>query len=64
VFESATDLLDDLRWHWGDAYLIYQAGFDDWVAKRRDDGAQLRAKSSAGLHAAIIADYTAHPVSR
>jgi hypothetical protein len=55
--------LDDLRWHWGDAYLIDMFG-SRWVAQRRDSRATLSAASSADLLEKIRADYASHPVGR
>ena len=56
--------LDELRWHWGEAYLIDYLGEWRWVAQRRDTGATLRAESPHELRDLIVEDYTAHPVSR
>ena len=56
--------LDELRWHWGSAYLISFFEPDTWVAQRRDDRSVLRSDSPADLREKIVADYTAHPVSR
>lgn len=56
--------LDELRWHWGGAYLIDYPEPGVWMAQRRDDRSTLRADSAAGLFEAIRADYAAHPVSR
>jgi len=56
--------LDELRWHWGDAYLISFFEPDIWVAQRRDDRSVLRSDSPADLREKIVTDYTAHPVSR
>ena len=56
--------LDELRWHWGGAYLISFFEPDNWVAQRRDNRQTLRADSPADLREKIVADYTAHPVSR
>lgn len=56
--------LDDLRWHWGDAYLISFFEPDVWVAQRRDNGETLRADNPVDLRERITADYTAAPVSR
>ncbi len=56
--------LDELRWHWGGAYLISFFEPDKWVAQRRDNRETLRADSPADLREKITADYTAHPVSR
>jgi hypothetical protein len=56
--------LDDLRWHWGDAYLIHCFGLGTWVAQRRDSHATMGAKGPDELRDKIAADYRAHPVSR
>jgi len=57
--------LDDLRYHWGDAYLIeYFETAGKWVAQRRDSHATMSADSPVDLREKITADYTAQPVSR
>ncbi len=57
--------LDDLRWHYGEAYLIeYFPGPDRWVAQRRDSHATISTGSPDGLLDLIRADYAAHPVPR
>ena len=56
--------LDELRWHWGGAYLISFFEPDNWIAQRRDDHATLRADNPVDLREKIVADYTAHPASR
>jgi hypothetical protein len=56
--------LDDLRWHWGDAYLIHCFGLGRWVAQRRDSHATMGAEGPDELRDKIAADYRAHPVSR
>jgi hypothetical protein len=56
--------LDDLRWHWGGAYLISFSGPGGWVAQRRDNRETLRADSPGELLDRIRADYATHPVSR
>ena len=57
--------LEELRWHWGDAYLI---GHDDergWWAGRRDQiGVFMTAAGPEELWSAIHADYAAKPVPR
>jgi len=53
--------LADLRWHWGEAYLI-RGRIGYWRAERRDDGRTLTADDPEKLRQAIIADYTAKPV--
>jgi len=55
--------LDELRWHWGEAYLIDLIG-SRWIAQRRDSHATIRADSADALLDLIRADYAAHPVSR
>jgi hypothetical protein len=56
--------LDDLRWHWGEAYLIHHLGPDVWVAQRRDSRATIGAEDPETLRERITADYTASPVGR
>ena len=55
--------LDDLRWHFGEAYLIEQAD-GRWIAQRKDSHATMSAGSPDQLLGLIRADYTAHPVPR
>lgn len=57
-------LLDELRWHWGDAYLIHFFEPGTWVAQRRDSHETMSADSPVALRGKITADYTARPVSR
>jgi hypothetical protein len=57
------DELDELRWHWGDAYAINWLG-STWLAQRRDTGATLTADTPEALHERIKGDYTASPVPR
>lgn len=59
-FEAA---LEELEWHWGEAYAITCIG-ERWLAQRRDNGATLRAGSPDALRDLIIADYTAKKVPR
>ena len=56
--------LDDLRWHWGGAYVIGRVGADLLLAQRRDDRKVLRAADPAKLLELIRADYAERPVSR
>lgn len=57
--------LDDLRWHWGEAYLIeYFETAGKWVAQRRDSHATMSADGPAGLLDLIREDYRKHQVSR
>lgn len=53
--------LDNLSWHWGEAYdiAVTRAG---WVAKRLDNGDALVAPGPDELRAAMTADYAACPV--
>jgi hypothetical protein len=62
VTDRAADL-DDLRWHYGEAYLIELLG-GRWVAQRRDSHATVSAGSPDQLLGLIRADYAAHPVPR
>jgi hypothetical protein len=52
-----TTPLGDLRWHWGDAYII-NGTVRTWLAERRDNRRVLRADDPAKLRQVIIADYT------
>jgi hypothetical protein len=55
--------LDELRFHWGDAYRIdYRLG--QFRAERRDDGSAVRAATAEALLAEIRDDYAANPVGR
>ena len=56
--------LDELRWHWGDAYVLEYFGGATWVAQRRDSHSTLGAKTAPELLDKIRADYLSHPVSR
>jgi hypothetical protein len=55
--------LNDLDYHWGEAYdlAVTRAG---WVAKRRDNNRALVGESPEELRALILADDTAWPVAR
>ena len=55
--------LDELRWHWGEAYLVHHLG-GRWVAQRRDSRETISAGTAAGLLDKIQADYRARPVAR
>jgi hypothetical protein len=55
--------MSDLRWHWGEAYVITGTA-GHCRAERRDDGRVLTAGDPETLRLAIIADYTAKPVPR
>jgi hypothetical protein len=56
--------LDELRHHYGSAYLISHPEPDVWLAQRRDDRTVLRAESAAELLDLIRDDYRDRPVSR
>ncbi len=57
--------LEDLRWHYGDAYLIeFFPGPGRWVAQRRDSHGTMSAEGPDQLLDLIRADYAAHPVPR
>jgi hypothetical protein len=62
VTDDAPDL-DDLRWHWGEAYLIHHLGPDVWVAQRRDSRQTIGAEDPETLRERIAADYAARTVS-
>lgn len=64
TLDDALELLDHLRFHWGEAYLISFFEPDQWIAQRRDNLETLTAKTPYGLREAIVADYTEHPVPR
>jgi hypothetical protein len=56
--------LDELRFHWGEAYDLGRGGAM-WTARRRDGrGSTLADPSPGGLLLAIRADYAALPVPR
>ncbi len=57
-------VLEDLRHHWGSAYMIDCAGQGRWMARRRDNGDGLTAESADELGDLIQADYLARPVPR
>lgn len=62
---SQDPALDDLRWHWGSAYLIHHLGPDLWLAQRRDHSrAVVKAEDPETLRERIKADYEAKPVPR
>ena len=55
--------LDDLRWRYGEAYLIELIG-GRWIAQRRDSHATMSAEGPDRLLGLIRADYAARPVPR
>jgi hypothetical protein len=56
--------LDNLRWHWGGAYLIHYFKPGRWVAQRKDSHGTISADSPAELLDLIREDYRQHPVPR
>jgi hypothetical protein len=56
--------LEDLRWHWGEAYAIEHLADGRWLAQRRDDRQTLVADGPEELRDMIQADYAARPVPR
>jgi len=55
--------LQSLRYHWGEAYSL-DLDNDEFVAARRDNGRELRAKTAEELRALILADYSENKVPR
>ena len=56
--------LDELRFHWGEAYDIAIVG-DTWTAQRKDGrGGKLTDPLPEGLRLRIQADYATMPVPR
>ncbi len=55
--------LDDLRWHYGEAYLI-DCLSGRWIAQRRDSHATMSADGPDELLEKIRADYARQPVGR
>lgn len=55
--------LENLRWHWGEAFDITRT-LGMFRAVRRDDGAAVCAPTADRLLAEISADYQARPVPR
>lgn len=54
--------LGELRWHWGDAYVIFD---EPWRARRRDGrGGWITASDAEELFGLVTADYEREPVSR
>jgi hypothetical protein len=64
VTRDQDEPLDELRWHWGDAYLIHFFEPGTWVAQRRDGHETMSADSPVILREKINQDYAARPVSR
>lgn len=56
--------LAELRWHYGEAYIINCTGPGRWTAERRDDRTVLHARSAAELLEKIRDDYRDRPVRR
>ncbi|HEV2370726.1 MAG TPA: hypothetical protein VGS19_01040 [Streptosporangiaceae bacterium] len=55
--------IENLRWHWGEAYKITWAE-GAFRATRRDTGAEVSAGTAAEVHQLIRDDYSANPVPR
>ncbi len=55
--------LEELEFHWGDAYEVAVAD-GMWTARRRDGKGTLADPLPEGLHAKVAADYGADPVPR
>jgi hypothetical protein len=64
TLDDAAELIDYLRWHWGEAYRIHFFEPDNWMAQRRDTWESLTADNPLDLRNAIVADYRAKPVGR
>lgn len=57
--------LEDLRFHWGEAYEVRHDDEHGWLAQRIDgQGGWLNTATTDELYKAITDDYTARPVSR
>lgn len=54
--------LENLRWHWGDAYEISFTG-SACIARRRDNNHELTADTAEDLHDLVVADYATQPVA-
>ena len=61
--QATRSVLDDLRWHWGDAYEITEA-IGVWRAVRLDNQVSLIASDGVDLRDLIVDDYSRHPVDR
>lgn len=57
------EALEDLAWHWGEAYEITEA-CGVWRAVRLDNQRALVATDPQDLRDLIVKDYAARPVSR
>lgn len=55
--------LQDLRWHWEDAYAI-TVDDDGWHAERLDNHEVITRATAAAMRRALIFDYAKNPVSR
>lgn len=62
TLDDAAELIDYLRWHWGEAYRIHFYEPDRWMAQRRDTWESLTAGSPLDLRDAIVTDYRTKPV--
>lgn len=61
--QATRSVLDDLRWHWGDAYEITEAN-GVWRAVRLDNQVSLIASDGVNLRDLIVDDYSRRPVDR
>ena len=53
-----------LRWHYGEAYVVWRPAPDVWIVERRGTHETLRADDPEKLLKLIRDDYAARPVSR
>jgi hypothetical protein len=58
------EALNELRHHWGSAYVIACTAPGVWLAQRKDTSEVLRAGTPDELRDVISADYRARPVAR
>jgi hypothetical protein len=58
---AIAEALEELRFHWGEAYEISHDARRGWHARRRDGLGDLTAPDPDGLEKAIFGDYTASP---
>jgi hypothetical protein len=56
--------LADLRYHWGESYIIDVRFPSAWTARRLDDHEALSAASAADLRALMRRDHAERPVAR
>lgn len=56
--------LEDLRFHWGSAYLLQCPRMGLWIAYRRDDMTMIEAPDPERLLELVRGNYLANPVPR